>query len=260
MDKAARTRTGARALEALTGGLVGAGLGAVGQAVLHEPKRPRDIVDDQGFIRRRELTAREKRRKRDLVLAAASMAAVGGGLLSMGGSAIGRSAAARLEREMAPKIIDEHLEGLRHVVRKRHDVFRRRQEARLVTRAGRKASELDYLNSRQLLDTEEGNLNKLLRKAETARSKRPWGLSSQKPGGAPGSRYSPDRMTTHRGQVAEHYDKLQTRYGLPALQGPDDRFTGEKFYESLLERLSGHEKAAFSFREEALAIQRALEG
>lgn len=260
MDKTARTRGGARLLEALTGGLAGAGLGAAGQALMYEPKRPRDVVDSHGFIRRRSLTPKEQRQKRDLLLAAASVAMLGGGALSLGGSAVARGTRARLELDMAPRLIDEHLAGLRSIVHKRHAVFRRRQEGRLVTRAGRKASELDYQSARQLLDDETRNLNKLLRKAKVERSKRPWGGPSKSQGGAPSARYSPDRLTTHRGQVAEHYDKLQTRYGLPALQGPDERATGEKFYEALLGRLSGHEKAAFSFREEALAIQQAGEG
>jgi len=264
MKKVARTRGGARAVEALAGGLLGAGAGAAGQSLMYEPKRPRDWMDREGNVFRRPLSRKEKKQKVDLLLQAAALAALGGGALSVGGGALARATVAKVERELAPRVIDEHLEGLRNIVRQRHDLWRRREGGRLVTRASRKASELDYYNARNLLGTEEKKLQGLLVKAKKERAKLPWGGPSRRSEGGrridPGSRYSPDRFTTHQGQISEHYRDLRKAYHLPPLQGPDDRHTGEKFYESMLDRLSGREKSAFSFREEALAIQNALEG
>lgn len=216
--------------------LIGAGIGGLSlaglSALMHEPKKPLEWIDENDRFRTRNMTESEKRERTRKLVAMALLGASIGGAGSVGASHVRRLALKASELEALPIIKKERLTGLQNLV---NEAAQEADKAQVVSGSEEAARRIAKRNKAQALYAEqESKLSELANAAASERDKALWGGLRLKGGG---KTPVPHEKLTLEGQVERYYRDLQKAHDLPPMISPYDRGAiGEQFFKKLLEK------------------------
>lgn len=231
----------ARAVEAATGGALGAGSGALLGRQTYSPKDPAEWLDEMGQVQSRPLTAseaaeRSKRTKKGAL--AGALAGAGGGL---GASSLRRYLISKAEREAAPEIAGDYLVGLRRIV---SDQKKRSEKAGILGVSPSAVSR--YEAAKKVLKEEEAAISDLLGEADRARAAKPFGgITWSVRKGETGPQPVDWNDLTHLGLVDRRYQGLAQRAGFGAFRPDTRKATFDRLIDDLEKKSSVLSHRAF---------------
>lgn len=221
----------ARAIEAVVGGGIGGLLGAGAGGYTYTPKDPQEWADEHGKVYARSLTSQEKGERKQRMMRAALIGALGGGSASLGGSVLRRQAIDAAEEKALPEVESMYLDGLKKVVTDRRAAADRAKIPILKGSRLAQRREADAVKAERLLTEHQAKIRNLLIDAANERKGQPWGGYTSEVAGS-----GLNERLTHQGQLAKYFSDLQKKHNLPPLQDPFEANTGENFFKKLLEK------------------------